>query len=113
MMVWPTFGTDVRSRHLPAIRSQTARCYWELKMSGHFPSASPKVRATLYLPQDLLEEARNATVHLGGFPLRLTLTKLVERAFRAELQRLKDNYNAGCDFPPREEDLKGGRPIAA
>jgi len=33
--------------------------------------------------------------------------------FRAELQRLKDTYNAGCDFPPREEDLKGGRPIAA
>ena len=82
-------------------------------MSGHFPPASPKVRATLYLPQDLLEEARNATVHLGGYPLRLTITKLVERAFRAELQRLKDTYNAGCDFPPREEDLKGGRPIAA
>src|SRR6476659_613076 len=82
-------------------------------MSREFPSASPKVRATLYLPQDLLEEARNAAVHLGGYPLRLTLTKLVERAFRAELQRLKDTYNAGCNFPPREEDLKGGRPIAA
>ncbi len=82
-------------------------------MSGHFPTASPKVRATLYLPQDLLEEARDAAVHLGGFPLRLTLTKLAERAFRAELQRLRDAYNAGCNFPPREEDLKGGRPIAA
>jgi hypothetical protein len=82
-------------------------------MSTRFPSPSPKVRATLYLPQDLLEEARDAAVHLGGYPLRLTLTKLVERAFRAELQQLKDVYNAGCDFPPREEDLKGGRPIAA
>ena len=82
-------------------------------MPGRFPSQSPKVRATLYLPQDLLEEARDAAVHLGGFPLRLTLTKFAERAFRAELQRLKDGYNAGCDFPPREEDLKGGRPIAA
>jgi len=82
-------------------------------MSAHFPTPSPKVRATLYLPQDLLEEARNAAVHLGGFPARLTLTKFVEHAFRAELQRLKNTYNAGCDFPPREEDLKGGRPIAA
>src|SRR3954451_1825597 len=93
--------------------SQTARLPLGACMSGHFPSASPKVRATLYLPQDLLEEARDAAVHLGGYPLRLTLTKLAERAFRAELQRLKDTYNAGCNFPPREEDLKGGRPIAA
>ena len=82
-------------------------------MSGEFHAAQPKVRATLYLPQDLLEEARDAAVHLGGFPLRLTLTKFAERAFRAELQRLKDHYNAGCNFPPRDEDLKGGRPIAA
>ena len=37
-------------------------------MSGEFPAASPKVRATLYLPQDLLEEARDAAVQLGGFP---------------------------------------------
>jgi hypothetical protein len=85
----------------------------EAGMSARFPSPSPKVRATLYLPHDLLEEARNAAVHLGGYPLRLTLTKFAERAFRAELQRLKDTYNAGSDFPPREEDLKGGRPIAA
>jgi hypothetical protein len=82
-------------------------------MSRHVPRKSPKVRATLYLPYELLEEARNATVHLAGFPARLTLTKFVEDAFRAELQRLKDRYNAGCEFPPRDEDLKGGRPIAA
>jgi hypothetical protein len=82
-------------------------------MASCFPSPSPKIRATLYLPQDLLDEARDAAVHLGGYPLRLTLTKLAERAFRAELQRLKDTYNAGCNFPPREEDLRGGRPIAA
>lgn len=82
-------------------------------MSARFPDRSPKVRATLYLPADLLEEARDAAVHLAGFPVRLTLTKFAERAFRAELQRMKDIYNAGADFPPREEDLKGGRPIAA
>jgi hypothetical protein len=82
-------------------------------MSRHVPRKSPKVRATLYLPYDLLEEARDATVHLAGYPVRLTLTKFAENAFRAELDQLKLRYNAGCEFPPRADDLKGGRPIAA
>ena len=73
----------------------------------------PKVRATLYLPQDVIDEARDAAVFLAGYPARLTLTKLAENAFRAELRRLKQLYNEGRDFPPREEDLRGGRPIAA
>ena len=76
-------------------------------------SEGPKVRATIYLPADVLEEARDATVHLAGFPARLTLTKLAENALRAELRRLKALYNNGCDFPHRDEDLRGGRPIAA
>jgi hypothetical protein len=74
---------------------------------------SPKVRATLYLSTEVLNEARNAAVHLAGYPARLTLTKLAENALRAELQRLKDKYHGGADFPERGEDLKGGRPIAA
>jgi hypothetical protein len=73
----------------------------------------PKVRATLYLPLDVIDEARDAAVFLAGYPARLTLTKLAENAFRAELRRLKQLYNDGRDFPPREEDLRGGRPIAA
>ncbi|MBX3434888.1 MAG: hypothetical protein KF847_16340 [Pirellulales bacterium] len=74
---------------------------------------APKIRATLYLPADLLDEARNAAVHLAGNPARLTLTKLAESALRAELARLKALYNQGREFPPRDEDLRGGRPIAA
>ncbi len=76
-------------------------------------SEPPKVRATLYLSAEVLNEARNAAVHLAGYPARLTLTKLAENALRTELQRLKDRYNGGHDFPDRSEDLKGGRPIAA
>ena len=76
-------------------------------------NVSPKVRATLYLPADLLDEARDATVYLAGYPVRLTLTKLAEDALRSELRRLKDAHNDGQDFPPRTEDLRGGRPIAA
>ena len=74
---------------------------------------SAKVRATLYLPADVLDEARNAAVHLAGYPARLTLTQLAENALRAELRRLKVLYNEGQDFPQRGEDLRGGRPIAA
>ncbi len=74
---------------------------------------SPKVRATLYLSVEVLNEARNAAVHLAGYPARLTLTKLAENALRSELRRLKDQYNGGADFPERDEDLRGGRPIAA
>ncbi len=76
-------------------------------------SGSRKVRATLYLPADLLDEARDAAVFLAGYPVRMTLTRLAEEAFRRELQRLKDLHNQGQDFPPRDEDLRGGRPIAA
>ena len=76
-------------------------------------TGSPKVRATLYLPAGLLDEARDAAVFLAGYPVRLTLTRLAENALRAELHRLKDLHNKGLDFPPRSEDLKGGRPIAA
>lgn len=74
---------------------------------------APKVRATLYLPAEVLDEARNAVAHLSRAPLRLTLAGLAESALRAELARLKDRHNQGKDFPPRQSELKGGRPIAA
>jgi hypothetical protein len=82
-------------------------------LEPHSQSSSPKVRATLYLSADVLDEARNATVHLAGYPARLTLAKLADNALRAELHRLKMMYNQGQNFPPRDADLQGGRPIAA
>jgi hypothetical protein len=82
-------------------------------MTDRRRSTARKVRATLYLPHDVLEEARDAAAHLAGYPARMTLTKLAEEALRAQLQRLKDCYNDGRDFPPRREELHGGRPIAA
>jgi hypothetical protein len=76
-------------------------------------ASHPKVRATLYVSADVLDEARDAASFLAGYPARLTLTRLVDDALRAELQRLKDRYNGGRDFPRRAEELRGGRPIAA
>jgi len=72
-----------------------------------------KVRATLYLSAELLNEARNAAVYLAGYPVRLTLTRLAEEALRAELERLKREFNHGEAFPQRDDELRGGRPIAA
>ena len=73
----------------------------------------PKVRATLYLSAEVLDEAHNAAVFLAGYPVRLTLTRLAEEALCRELARLKELHNGGRDFPSRTEDLRGGRPIAA
>jgi hypothetical protein len=80
-----------------------------------FPRGGPpaKVRATLYLSAEVLNEARNAAVFLAGYPARMTLTKLAETALRNELARLQLRYNGGQQFPERDDDLKGGRPIAA
>ena len=82
-------------------------------MANEQSESSRKVRATLYVPSELLEEARDATVFLAGYPVRMTLTRLVEDALRSELARLKARHNEGRDFPTRDADLKGGRPIAA
>jgi len=50
-------------------------------MSGEFPAASPKVRGNLVLAARIYwRKPANAAVHLGGFPVRLTLTKFAERA---------------------------------
>jgi hypothetical protein len=106
-------GTWQGSAHATRIESSTSVNAQGAKVTQMRSEQNQKVRATLYIPQDVLDEARNAVVHLAGYPVRMTLTKLAETALRRELLRLKECYNEGRDFPPRDEDLKGGRPIAA
>lgn len=77
-------------------------------------SRSPKIRATFHIPEDLLNEARNTVVALSGPPHRMTLAKLAENALRNELDRLRDERlgsQRGSEFPQREQELRGGRPI--
>lgn len=78
-------------------------------------SAPPrKVRATFHLPEPLLNEARNTVVALSGPPHRLTLARLAEDAIRHELERLRMERlgrKRGREFPQRESELHGGRPI--
>ncbi len=80
---------------------------------SHSTPRPAKVRATLYLSAELLNEARNAAVFLAGYPVRLTLTKLAEEALRERIDELKRQHNGGQEFPQRDDDLRGGRPIAA
>jgi hypothetical protein len=72
-----------------------------------------KVRATFYLPAELVDELKDAVVHLSGPPLRLTLASLAESAFFRELERLRQVENAGTRFPRRAGPLRGGRPIGS
>ena len=77
------------------------------------PRKPAKVRATFHIPEDLLEECRNTVVALSGPPERLTLAMVAETALRRELQRLKKKHNGGEDFPARDGELRGGRPIGS
>lgn len=80
---------------------------------NHGVQSPRKVRATFHLPAALVEEARNATVALSGPPVRLTLARLVEDGVRGEIDRLREQHNAGEPFPERAAKLVGGRPIRA
>jgi post-segregation antitoxin (ccd killing protein) len=69
-------------------------------------SARPtKKRFTVYLPEDLIERARNAVYWSPG----LTVADIAEAAFRAEIDRLE--AEKGERFPQREAVLRGGRPV--
>jgi hypothetical protein len=73
------------------------------------PEAPSKVRASFQLPPEVLDAVRDATAHLSGPPLRMTLTALAERALRAEVERLADEHNQGRPFPPRPHPGRRGR----
>ncbi len=78
------------------------------------PAKAPKIgkeRLTVHLPVDLIDRAKNAVVALSGPPTRLTLAGFAEGAFLRELERLEAEHRRGKAFPPREGELKGGRPI--
>ena len=74
-------------------------------------SSPRKVRSTYYLPENLVEEARNAVLALAGPPLHLTLAALVETAVRRELERLRKAHNKDKAFEGPGRGLRGGRPI--
>ncbi len=85
----------------------------ERKSSKVDPSASPprasardaKVRTTFHLSESLVDRLRNAVYWSPG----LTLAELAETSLRDALSALEKKR--GKPFPPREKDLRGGRPV--
>jgi hypothetical protein len=65
----------------------------------------PKERLTIHLPVDLINEVKDAVYWTPG----LTLAGLGDEAFRAIVERMK--AERGGPFPPRREELRGGRPL--
>jgi len=69
-----------------------------------------KIRTTYHLPKALVENLRNAAMHLAGPPEYLTLSDIVENALNKELERLQKKHNESKPFPMRPRNLRGGRP---
>ena len=71
---------------------------------AHGQLHSRKVRLTVNLPQDLVEQMRDAVYWTPG----LTLAWLIARAMRTSLSELRPK-NQG-PFPKRSKPLRAGRP---
>jgi len=64
-----------------------------------------KERLTVHIPVDLIDRVKNAVYWTPG----LTLARLAETAFGKEIEELEKEK--GEPFPPRREELRGGRPL--
>jgi hypothetical protein len=72
------------------------------------PEEAPKQakeRMTFHLPVEVIERAKNAVYWTPG----LTLAGLAAQALTEAVDRLE--RHRGQAFPPRESELKGGRPM--
>ena len=70
-------------------------------------------RLTVKVPDEMVEEVRDAVMFLHTQGVHTTLVGIIEDAVDAELKRLKRKYNEGQDFPSRKADVPVGRPISA
>ena len=64
-----------------------------------------KERLTVHIPVNLIDRVKNAVYWTPG----LTLARLAEKALGKEMEELEKEK--GGPFPPRQEELRGGRPL--
>ena len=72
-----------------------------------------RTRLTVKVPDEMVEELRDAVMFLHTRGVHTTLVGLIESAVDAELKRIKRKYNEGQDLPPRGAEIPVGRPISA
>ncbi len=68
-----------------------------------------RTRRSFQLDAALLEELRDAAVHLSGPPHHATLNGLVEQALRNHLAALRQEHELDEHFPTRGSDPRPGR----
>ena len=78
----------------------------EVPVSSEPAASERKVQITAYLPADVRDELRRAAVALSGPPTHETVTSIVERAIRQELDRLRRDHG---DFPNTSVKPRPGR----
>jgi hypothetical protein len=64
-------------------------------------------RMTFHIDEALADRLRNAVYWT---PAGVTLSGTARDALRAAVEKIEEHYNDGERFPPRDEDLRGGRP---
>lgn len=77
------------------------------------PSESSKggdtTRMTFHIDEALADRLRDAVYWT---PAGVTLSGTARDALRAAVEMIEERYNDGERFPPRDEDLRGGRPTS-
>ena len=71
------------------------------------PASSKKEKLTVHLTHDLIERVKNAAY----WNPRLTIAAIAERGIIQVIEEIEQEH--GGPYPPREEELKGGRPIGS
>ena len=66
-----------------------------------------KEKLTVHLTHDLIERVKNAAY----WNPRLTIASIAEIGVRYAIEQVEKEY--GGPYPPRESELKGGRPIGS
>jgi hypothetical protein len=66
-------------------------------------------RMTFHIDEALADRLRDAVYWT---PAGVTLSGTARDALRAAVEKIEEHYNDGERFPPRDEDLRGGRPTS-
>ena len=71
------------------------------------PAPAKKEKLTVHLTHDLIERVKNAAY----WNPRLTIASIAELGIALAIEQVEREH--GGPYPPREAELKGGRPIGA